>query len=293
MDPGLRKIFMDEYNLPEGQTDALFGVTKSSKATEYDLGVGGLSDMEEFDGTIPYDDFKQQYRVSYTHKEWVKGIKVERKLADDDQYNIINKRPAQLALVAKRTKEKHGATVFNNAFNTTVFSGGDGMALCATAHTRVGTSTTVGNSGSTALSQTAVEATRLLMRAFTDETDNLITAKCDTLLVPPGLEETANNIINATGKVGTADNDTNFSKGKYKIIVWDYLTDSNNWFMLDSRMAKQYLLWFNRVPIEFNKDKDFDTLTNVGSLVGNNEQKTDLIAGNPNEDWAIRSQVWN
>jgi phage major head subunit gpT-like protein len=266
LDPGLRKIFMDEYSMPEGQTDNLFGVEKSSKATEYDLAIGGIGDMEEFDGTIPYDDFKQQYRVSYTHKEWVKGMKVERKLVDDDQYSIINKRPASLALAAKRTKEKHGATVFNNAFNTTVFAGGDGLALCATAHTRVGTTSTVGNSGSTALSQTAVEATRLLMRQFTDETDNLITARMDTLLVPPALEETAWEIISASGKLGTADNDPNFSKGKYRVIVWDYLTDSNNWFAIDSRMAKMYLKWFNRMPVEFNKDKDFDTYVSKWSV---------------------------
>jgi phage major head subunit gpT-like protein len=223
LDPGLRKIFMDEYTLPEGQVDNLYGVEKSTKATEYDLGIGGLGDLEEFTGTIPYNDFAQQYRVSYTHREWCKGIKIERKLVDDDQYSIINKRPAQLALVAKRTREKHGATVFNNAFNTTIFAGGDTLALCSTAHTYVGTVTTVGNSGTTALSATAVEATRLLGRQFTDETDNLMVANFDTIVVPPNLEETAWEIVNANGKLGTADNDPNFSKGKYKIIVWDFL----------------------------------------------------------------------
>jgi phage major head subunit gpT-like protein len=92
-------------------------------------------------------------------------------------------------MVAKRTREKHGASVFNSAFNTSVFAGGDTYALCATAHTRVGTSTTVGNYGTTALSATAVEATRLLMRQFTDETDNLMVAKGDMIIVPPALEE--------------------------------------------------------------------------------------------------------
>lgn len=259
LDPGLRKIFVDEYALPEGQRLNLFGVEKSTKAVEYDLGIGGTGDLQEFDGTIAYDDFKQQYRTSYTAKEWVKGMKIERKLVDDDQYSVINKRPAQLALVAKRTQEKHSSSVFNNAFNTSTFAGGDGLALCSTAHTYVGTSTTVGNSGSTALSATAVEATRLLMRQFTDETDNLCIARGDTLLVPPGLEETAWEVVNASGKLDTADNNPNFNKGKYRIIVWDYLTDSNNWFMIDSRMAKMYLKWFDRIPTEFNKDKDFDT----------------------------------
>jgi phage major head subunit gpT-like protein len=259
LDPGLRKIFMDEYALPEGRVDQLFGVEKSGKAVEYDLGIGGMGDLEEFTGTIPYGDFSQQYRTSYTHREWVKGIKIERKLVDDDLYSIINKRPAQLALVAKRTREKHGATVFNNAFNTSVFTGGDTYALCADAHTQVGSTLTVDNKGTTALSQTAVEATRLLMRQFTDETDNLVTARGDLLLVPPSLEEKANIIVGTTNQVDSANNNMNFSQSKYKIIVWDYLSDSNNWFMIDSRMAKMFLKWFNRIPVEFNKDKDFDT----------------------------------
>jgi phage major head subunit gpT-like protein len=259
LDPGLRKIFMDEYGLPEGHKDNLFGMEKSNKSVEYDLGIGGMGDLEEFDGTIPYDDFKQQFRVSYTHREWVKGIKIERKLVDDDLYSIINKRPASLALIAKRTQEKHASSVFNNAFNTSVFAGGDGLALCDGLHTRIGTTTTQSNTGTTALSATAVEATRLLMRGFTDETDNLLIAKGDTLLVPPSLEETAWEIVNATGKMDTADNNPNFNKGKYKVIVWDYLSDSNNWFMLDQRMSKMFLKWFNRIPTEFNKDKDFDT----------------------------------
>ena len=266
LDPGLRKIFMDEYGLPEGQRENLFGTEKSSKATEYDLGIGGTGDLQEFDGTISYDDFRQQYRTSYTHKEWVKGMKVERKLVDDDLYSIINKRPQQLALVAKRTMEKHGASVFNNAFNTSVFSGGDTKALCDDSHTFVGTGTTVDNDGSTALSATAVEATRLLMRKFTDETDNLLISRGDTLLVPPNLEETAWEIVNASGKMDTADNNPNFNKGKYRVIVWDYLTDSNNWFMLDSKMTKMYLKWFQRIPTEFNKDKDFDTYLSKWSV---------------------------
>lgn len=266
LDPGLRKIFMDEYNAPEGQRENLYGIEKSNKATEYDLGIGGTGDLVEFDGTISYDDFKQQYRTSYTHKEWVKGMKIERKLVDDDLYSVINKRPQALAMVAKRTMEKQSAGIFNNAFNSSLFAGGDGLSLCNSAHTFVGLSQTNSNSGTTALSATAVEATRLLMRTFVDETGNLLISRADTLLVPPALEETAWEIVNAQGKLDTADNNPNFSKGKYKIISWDWLSDSNNWFMMDSKMMKMYLKWFQRIPTEFNKDKDFDTYLSKWSV---------------------------
>lgn len=162
--------------------------------------------------------------------------------------------------------EKQSASVFNNAFNSSIFAGGDGLSLCNSAHTFVGVSSTNSNTGTTALSATAVEATRLLMRQFTDETGNLLISRADTLLVPPALEETAWEIVNAQGKLDTGDNNPNFSKGKYKIISWDWLTDSNNWFMMDSRMMKMYLKWFQRVPTEFNKDISFDTYLSKWSV---------------------------
>jgi len=257
--PGLRKIFMDEFGTPGDVVPQLFSFEKSSKAVEYDLGMGGMGDLEEFNGTIPYGDFHQQYRVSYTAKEYVKGIKVERKLVDDDQYNIINMRPKQLAVVAKRTREKHGASLFNNAFNTSIFAGGDTKALCATDHSWVGTTSTWGNSGTDALSATALEATRILGMQLLDETDNLMDIMYDTILVPPNLEETANIITKSTLQPYTGDNNMNWNQGRYKVIVWNRLSDSNNWFLIDSKYMKMFLKWFDRIPVEFNKDKDFDT----------------------------------
>jgi len=49
---------------------------------------------------------------------------------------------------------------------------------------------------------------------------------------------------------------------------------------MDSRYMKMFLKWFDRIPVEFNKDKDFDTLTNVGSSIGNDRQQMDETAGN-------------
>ena len=52
LDPGLRKIYMDEFMLPGSVIDQLYGVETSTKAVEYDYGIGGLGDLEEFTGTI-------------------------------------------------------------------------------------------------------------------------------------------------------------------------------------------------------------------------------------------------
>jgi hypothetical protein len=57
------------------------------------------------------------------------------------------------------------------------------------------------------------------------------------------------------GKPGTANNDANALAGRgLSLISSPWLTDTNNWFMADSRMAPMHLLWFWRVRPEVELD---------------------------------------
>jgi hypothetical protein len=262
LEPGLRAIFNTQRDalVAESRIPALYNVVRSTKAQEHDLAMGGFGDWEQYAGRIEYDENDQLYKTTYTHVEYVRGFKVERKLVDDDLYNVINKRPAGLALSAVRTREKHAASVFNNAFDSS-YTGGDSEPLCDAAHplspeTGAGTH---GNMGTTALDYDAVIATRKLMRTYVDDRNQLIPVNPNTILVPPELEDTAWEIVNTINKPGTADNDGNFVRSTgLRVIVWDYLTDENNWFLLDPALAKMYLNWFERVPLEFSMDPTSD-----------------------------------
>jgi len=258
LEPGLRKIFTDVYREKPQMMDMLYNVQSSSESYEKDSSVGSFGTVPEFTGTVSYDDVYQGYDKTYTHKEYAKGFKVQRSLFDDDLYNVISKRPKGLGTSARRTRESASASTFNNAF-TSEPTDGDGAELCASDHASNATSTTQSNEGTTALSPTAVETARRLMIAFKDDRDGKIDIMPDLLLVPRDLEETAFEIISSKGKVDSADNNANFHFGKYKLAVWDYLTDSNNWFLIDQDYMKIYLQWFDRIPLEFNQDKDFDT----------------------------------
>jgi len=257
--PGFRKIFSDQFNIIPSMLPDLFNMMTSDKPEEKDSAVGGFSDFGEFTGTIGYDEVYQQYDVTYRFTEFAKGFKVQRKLWDDDLYSIMNKKPQGLAVAARRTREKRGATIFNNAFTDTSISG-DALSLCSTAHTSITPGVaTQSNRGTSALSATAIEAARTAMADFRDSEGEKITVIPDLLLVPRGLEQTGWEIIASRGKVETANNNANFHYGKYKLAVWDYLTDSNNWFMIDSNLKDMFLMWFDRIPLEFGRDKDFDT----------------------------------
>lgn len=259
LEPGLRSIFQLQFEAlaASSKIPALFNVIPSNKAAEYFLGIGGLGDWKEFEGAIEYDDMEQGYRTTLTHKQYSQGFKVERQLVDDDLYSIINERPAALALAAMRTREKHAASIFNNAFSSS-YTGGDGQPLCESAGHPYSpsNSSTQTNEYTTgySLSYDNLVLVRRLMREFKDDRGELTNVMPDLLLVPPELEETAYSIVATPNKVDIADFHANFVGSKFQVVVWDYLTDANAWFVIDSRMAKRHLLWVDRVPLEFAAD---------------------------------------
>ena len=261
LDPGLRAIFEIARTAlaAESKIPLLFNTTTSGKAVEYDLGMGGMRDWPEYEGAIQYDEMEQGFRTAYTHVEFVQGFKVERRLVDDDQYNVINKRPKELAMSGMRKREKDAAGVFNDAFAGTSL-GGDSKDLCATDHPySPSNSSTHGNEGSTAFGYDAIVSTRELMRAYVDDRGELVSVNPNTVLVPPELEEEAYAVVKTMNKVDTADFHANFVASQLtNVIVWDYLTDANNWFLIDSQLSKLYLNWFDRVPMEFAADPTGD-----------------------------------
>ncbi|MBW2664421.1 MAG: Mu-like prophage major head subunit gpT family protein [Deltaproteobacteria bacterium] len=254
--PGLRTIFelQVEALAAVAKAPLLFNVQSSSKAEEHDLGVGGFADWQEYKGA---------YKTTFTPKEFARGFTVERKLVHDDLYNVINKKPKGLATAAMRKREKDAADVFNFAFTASAaYYGADNQSLCdgAHPHSPSRTSSTQSNSGTTAISRDSIIATRKLMRSFTDDRGELIQVMPDTLLVPPELEDKAYVEARTPHKTTSGDNDLSFVNSLgLKVIVWDYLTDSNNWFMIDSGMVKQHLEWFDLEALTFalNPVSDF------------------------------------
>ena len=183
---------------------------------------------------------------------------------DDDQYNIINARPRGLALAAMRTREKHAASVFVNAF-TDAYAGADSVGLCSAAHPYSPINASVqNNEGTYSLSYDNVVTVRRLMREFKDDRGELVPINPRLILVPPELEEAAVQICKTmrgpdSQVPGVANYEANLvQEVGIGYLVWDYLTDANAWFLIDPELGKMSLKWFDRVPLEFAMDPTSD-----------------------------------
>ena len=257
LEPIAKKSFQVGLKEIPAEKSMLFDVTKSDKLTETYLEIGDVGSMEEFNGSVPYDDIAQGYKMTVTAKEMAKGIKIQRRFVRTDQLDIVKSLPKMLGLAARRRMALDVFFGYNNAFNTSLTTL-DGLALCSTAHTSTNGGSNQGNSGSTAFSAVSVEATRLLMKKFLSNTDQRFEVMPDMLIVPPDLEEAAYELTASSGKVDTANNNKNFHQGKWKVLVSDWLEGTNNWFMVDSDLLKRYAVWNDVDTIDFAQPEDFD-----------------------------------
>lgn len=266
LDPRFQKIFYERYKqLPTMLPEFFNFIGTNGRADMRWSDVGTLPDWGVFGGTVDYKSSSQGYDTIATPLEFASGIQIERKLFDDDQYNIMDQRPRALATSAQRTREKHGARLFNNAFSvdTLFYVNSEGVALCSDNHTTTsGASTASGfdNLGTAALSATAVAAARIAARNFRGDQAERIDVSLDELIIPPDLYEEAFEIVSSMGKVDTDLNNRNVHNGQYTIKEWNYLTDTNNWFLADSVGRGDSVFWTDRVPMEFAMAEDLDTI---------------------------------
>lgn len=266
LDPRFQKIFHETYNDLPDMIATLYGIAPNNGRNNMTWSqVGTISDWSEFTGNVDYDSQSQGYDTTATPVEHTKGIQIERKLADDDQYNIMDQRPRGLARAAFRTRQKHAARILNNGFSVDNFFSvnSEGVAMCSNSHTTTSDASTANgfdNLTTASMTATSVFSMRNQMVGFRGDRAERISVQPDELWFPPELAERAFEIVNASGKLDTANNNPNFHQGRYTPHEWNYLTDSNNYFMMDGSLKKEMMFWIDRIGIEFAMVEDFDKL---------------------------------
>lgn len=248
---------------PASPSFQFYSIQSSSASVEYSQGVGGLglvpvynsSDAEGNPASIQYDSFAPLFQTAFVPVEYAKGIAIERKLWDFDQKGLIRRQVQSFGDAFGVTRAVHASSVFNNAFSAT-HVGGDAKALCADDHpVNKVSSSTYDNKGVTAFSYASVIAAIKAGHSMLDDRLNPRPVMYDTVLIPIGLQDTAVEELESLLKPGTADNNKSFLSSRgLQVVIDPYLTDQNNWFLIDSALAKQHLLWYNSALPEINPD---------------------------------------
>lgn len=233
----------------------LFNVQRSNTALEYGTGLGGMApeawDLYKESGNKGKLDMDQLYTQTYTHIEYPVQLSIEKRLLLNDQYNRINTMIQRAGQSAATKMEVDAASLLNNAFSSS-YTWSDAVALCSASHpkSKHKSAGTQSNKGTSAMTKDVVAATRIAMMKFTDDKGNILGVMPNELWVPPELEDTALEIVGSVLDPASANNAINAQAGRFTVIPWARLSDTNNWFMADSVMRQQAANWYEREALE-------------------------------------------
>jgi phage major head subunit gpT-like protein len=258
-----RSIMFNSFMQHPDQYSRCFNVLQSKKNNEHLSGMSGLGmpGSKAEGASQTYDDPEQLWDTTFTNVTYAQGYRVSMEAMDDDQYGILGQRMFGTSGKGfKQRVEVTAANVFNNGFTTQLAD--DGVALFSTSHTRnPNDATTHANAPSTA-GALSVSTLKTAITNFEDTLDHrglnmrLIPKK---LVVPTALRFTAEEILQSQLEPYVAENQKNVLREEgLSVEVNNYLTDTNNWFLLAEKSDHE-LLFFWRKQLTFKRDSDFDS----------------------------------
>ena len=248
---GLKTIFFDAYDAagPAAQYPRIATVVPSGKDQESYGWLGAIPTMREFvDERMPKGLSEHNYSIR--NKKWEVSIGVDRDALDDDQYGQIRVRVQGLGAEAQRHKDQLVFELLAAGFAATKGTCYDGQYFFDSDHSE-GESGTQSNVGTSALSAVALQAAITAMMKIKDDQGKVLGILPDLLVIPPDLQWTAIELLESVMRPDSALQIKNVLQGRLNFIVSPYLTDTNNWYLLDTKKVVKPTILQDRMPVEF------------------------------------------
>jgi hypothetical protein len=263
--PGLRGV-EGKYEMIPSQYDKIFTKHDSKMALERtaEMRYLGLAQLKTEGGQTAFDNSAgERYVYNQEHTEIALGYAITRKAIDDNLYKT-QFHPSNLGLIEsfQQTKEIYGSNILNTATTYNASIGGDGVALCSTAHPIDGGTVANKPTVQVDLNEGSLLNGMIAVRTnFKDQAGLKVFARARKLIVAPQNEPVAIRLTKTELRPGTADNDVNAILSTAgglpeSYMVNDFLTSAFPWFLLTNIDGLSFM---ERVKFETDMQVDFVT----------------------------------
>ncbi len=261
--PGINVWWGRSYKSLPKYCEKMFDQDTSKKNYEEDVEATGfgLAPIKSEATSVMYDSEEQGTINRYTNIAYGLGFIVSREEEADNLYEeVAKKRTQALANSMHETKQNVAANVYNRGFSTSqVF--GDGKPMLASDHpTKSGIQSNVLQIPAD-LSEAAIEDLCIQINKAKNSRGLRISLQPTKIIVPSDLTFEVGRILSSPLQNNTANNSINVLNNMGIIpetVVTPYLSvNPKAWFIRTN--APRGLIQYQREPIEFTMDNDFDT----------------------------------
>lgn len=257
---GIHTVILNAWEDRNPVGRSFFNVYDSTQFREHSQTVGGIGLMEtKSEGEpINYVAMVEGHNQTFTHVDYALGMRATREMMRDELYGIMDEMGVELASSAHATEETLLANHLNNGFSNS-FTGPDGVELFSSLHVRENGDTYANELSTTAdLSTSSLEQALIDFRDFRDGGGKRLQIKPKCLLVSPDNQWHASRILGSTHRPEDDTNAVQPVNGILDLEVWDYLTDTDAWFLLADKSDHKLVL-YDRESFTSEHIYDFDT----------------------------------
>lgn len=202
------------------------------------LRMGGFTRAGQVDEgvNIPTDIPKLGGTKEFSPVRYGLGFRITDRFERFNKWNLVADFTKKLKVAMQETKDIEVAKLWNSPTSTT-WVGYDTLAMLSASHTILtGVGTVFSNTASAALSTTSLEDALIYFDTIIDDM-NMPTPKTpNRLVIPSQLRLTAGELLKSDGKPHELSNTINlFPDFDLKTFVYHRLTDTNNWFLLNTK----------------------------------------------------------
>lgn len=258
---GLRKDFRDEW---QQHMDNYSMFLKVASTNEPEISAALMTGPSRFlemgDGEAPvYDDLKMSDRVSAVDKEFGRGFAVTRRTQEDDKYNKARSGAKWLAHAARMTIEYRSASLLDDFFTGSTYTGYDNLSFGNAAHPYLNAAGTFSNVITTELSITGFTAMANIFMTMKDHNGDPIVMTPDKLFIGNSAEQLhrAIQIIQSEKEPFTAENQDNAIAKRFRTMTpvpLVYTQSANKYYMCDSKYNDFHFLMRRAPRLDDNVD---------------------------------------
>lgn len=243
--------------------DAFLAASSVNPYDRYTTEVPSTTSSESYNwlGTVPkmseWIDARKlsglsAYTYSITNKHYEVSIEVDRDTIEDDKFNLIRPRIAQLAQEAARFPTELAITTLVAGGSNACY---DGANFFSTTHSEEATGNQINTNTGTGTTLAQIRAdfitARTRMRKLVDGRGRVMNLKPDLVIIPPDLQDVFEQLINTNLIANNSVAMSNNLAGAADILVESLLSDVNDWFMMCTTQPVKALMFQNRKAPEF------------------------------------------